>query len=159
MEQFEEDYKTHLQDTEWREKHPDSREGLLQWCRDADSKLKPAEYIGSATTVRLIQATTCANRILEYSEWHNRAFEVVNELKLEGMVLKYEDFEDEKLESTLDTIVDFLELPPKLKMPSQRMPQDVKKYFSEQDQENMQRLMERLASVQTWEYVKHYFDE
>jgi hypothetical protein len=157
MEQFEEDYKTHLKDAKWREKHPDSREGLLQWCKDADSNLNPAEYIASATTVRMIQATTCANRILEYSHWHNRAFEVVDELKLEGMVIKYEEFEDEKLESTLDAIVEFLELPPKLKMPSQRIPEDLDNYFSEQEQKDMQHLMERLASEQTWEYVKHYF--
>jgi hypothetical protein len=159
MEHFENDYKTHLKDSKWREVYPDSREGLLQWCKDADSHVKAAEYIGSATTNRMIQSTTCANQILEYSHWHNRAFEVVNELKLKGMVLRYEDFFDEKLETTLDTIVDFLELSPKLKMPPQRIPKDPENYFRKLEQKGMERLLERLASEQTWEYVKHYFDE
>jgi hypothetical protein len=158
VENFEEDYKSSLKDKEWRDKHPNDREGLLQWCKDADSELNAAEFIGSATTVRMIQDTICANQILEYSLWHNRAFEVVEELKLEGKVVHYEDFTDSKLETTLDAMVDFLELSPKLKMPTQRIPKDPESFFSTQERKDMKDLVKRLASEQTWEYVKDYFD-
>ena len=159
---FQKEYKSHLNDTGWTKRHPNTNEGFLKWCQEEDDQKLAAhtEYY-SAGTVQIMGATMCHHYVAEYVNWHNMAFETVSQLQIPELIVYHEEMLDSKLESMLDRMLDFLQLD-KQSMPTQRLGDaevDVKDFLSKTQQRQIRRLVQRMAKRQTWEHIQHYFQD
>jgi len=159
---FQKDYKAHASDKKWRSKYPDNKEGFLAWCQDEDATKTEldSEYY-SAGTIQMMAETTCHHYVADYVHWHNMAFDTVAHLKVPQMVVYHEDLLDSKLETTLGNMLDFLQLE-KDNMPSQRLGDkeiDVEDYLSETEKRQIRRLVQKLATPETWKHVQQYFQD
>ena len=160
---FQKEYKSHVTDQSWKRDYPPTREGFQKWCRAADEKTAELndEYY-SASTVQLMSETKCSRYIAEYMSWHNHAFDTTASLSIPHLVVYHEDLYDDSLEATLDTMLDFLQLKQQT-MPSQRLGDsdklNVNDFMSRDDQKQIRRLVQKLATDETWSHVQRYFQD
>lgn len=161
---FQKDVKQHQEDSDkqWLKQFPNDGKGLNKWCNEEDDKKheRQTQYY-SAGTVAIMANTTCHSYIAEYIAWHNLAVDTLNELKIPSLIVHYDELLDASVEETLDRMLGFLELN-KETMPSQRLGDkesvDTEKYLSKSQQRQIRRLIQKLASEETWKHVQRYFE-
>jgi hypothetical protein len=107
--------------------------------------------------LRLIEDVPCHYDLFRYIQWHNLAFVTTNDnLNLPTHVVYYEDYETD-LDGTLQSLLDFLELPntgAKVPFLSGKSYRD---YYSEDQVARMRTAAMMLASPLTWHYLERYF--
>jgi hypothetical protein len=108
----------------------------------------------------ILKKVPCHADFMRYIAWHNLAHIVTkHHLGIPTMVLHYEDYETD-LTGKTDEILDFLEMPKRGKAPQFVTGKKYEKeYFTKEEREAVRVASERLSLMETWEQLKHYFEE
>lgn len=144
---------------DWVRDHPSNATGFQLWCKELDLDYSKQEYeIFEDEMVKKLRRTPCHGEVFKYTQWHNLAFQVTEKAAIDSLVVFYNDYET-KFEETVETILDFLELP-MADSPRHFDPgHEYSEYYTEVDKKQIRRLVNELASPTTWNYVERYFDE
>lgn len=100
-------------DMEFVEAFPKGKEGFIKWCehQDKDRSIFQKWVISNDPRLRFkMREIPCFNEFFKYVQWHNYAFTTTQDMGIPSMTLHYDEY-DNNLESTLDRILDFVEIP------------------------------------------------
>jgi len=143
-----------------RGKHPyeKNREGFRAFCRQRDTHFdkKYRKSTMSRFVKELAERTICHDNVIAYVLWHNRAFEAIEEMELNTLQIRYEDYED-NFEETLSNLLNFLDLPEKGEPLEFHSGHHYDDYYTEQERKNIHALAKALASKKTWKAISQYF--
>lgn len=169
-------------------KYPNNSTGFQRWCRDMDKQHRSMEqhirWIDDRVRARF-RNVPCHAEFFKYVQWHNLATITVTEtMKLENMVLYYEDYHEqhlpllanrEKLSTGTSRIpkrqvphfipqqvrvlMEFLQVqqPDWNALPLFEQRTYVETYFTLDQRRSVHRLVEELSTVTTWQLLEHYF--
>merc|ERR1712071_315325 len=102
----------------------------------------------------LLSNVPCHAEFIKYIQWHNMGFRVVDELAMPAMVLRYENYEHD-FRDTVKELMNFLGLPLRgIPAPFQYV--SYPDYYSPDMKLGIKKLFKKLASEETWEYMKVY---
>lgn len=141
-------------------KGPDNAQHFQDMCLEQNLEQWPEKFVHISFTkedLELIWRTPCHNKVIFYVMWHNRAFELPARLGIPSLLIYYEDYEED-LQGTVQKLLDFLELPLRGELLPFTARHDYDDYFSDVDRENIKTLAKKLASKETWQAIKHYFE-
>eukprot|EP00540_Astrosyne_radiata_P013911 CAMPEP_0116836370 /NCGR_PEP_ID=MMETSP0418-20121206/8061_1 /TAXON_ID=1158023 /ORGANISM="Astrosyne radiata, Strain 13vi08-1A" /LENGTH=379 /DNA_ID=CAMNT_0004466137 /DNA_START=1500 /DNA_END=2639 /DNA_ORIENTATION=- len=140
-------------------KFPSSKDGLQAWCRFLDSHRYKEELASrwmDKDLMSLERRVPCHAEFYRYIQWHNLALEVTKRMKLETMVLYYEDYTDH-FEETVHSLLDFLELEPVAKPRLFVTGKHYDQYFDAEEVATVLGLVRELASSDTLALLERYF--
>eukprot|EP00957_Ditylum_brightwellii_P082874 6300657-Ditylum_brightwellii.AAC.1 len=109
--------------------------------------------------IQRMKKVPCYNDFLRYIQWHNLAFTTTLNLSLPTLVIHYEDYEGDRFNDTLNSIMDFLSLEWKKKNAAEFIAGKTyqEDYFSRTQVRIVMEVMETLAVVDVWDMIKRYF--
>ena len=143
---------------EWVERHPLDAIGFQRWCNELDEMYKKEEDENfEHDMVKQLRLSPCHGEVLKFIQWHNLAFQLTQRHGIESLVVYYEDYAS-NFNQTLDTILDFLELPTVLKPRGFEAGHEYNKFYTSLDKRRIQLLVQEIASETTWNHLEHYFD-
>jgi hypothetical protein len=149
----------HMRTKEERDgKYTNDKAGFDAWCVAMDQQWKSieAEYF-SESILELFEKVPCYHDWYRYVQWHNNANEVIRERHLPDLVLWYEDYST-NFNRTVDSLFAFLNLEKKGKPRKFVAGKEYSSYYSEEVALAANRLVRALATPQTWDQIKHYFE-
>ena len=153
--------KTKQNRTEWLQTYPNTAEGFQSWCGYNDGKSLKDEIKSNLIDDKvrsLFKKIPCHGDFYRYTQWHNLALKVVEDLDLPTLVVHYENYE-RNYEGAVDTILDFLELPRNNALPKFIAGKRYKNlYFSDKQRLAALELIRYLADEETWELLERYDD-
>ena len=101
----------------------------------------------------------CYMDFIRYVHWHNLAFEMEHLLKLEVLVLSFEDWET-SWNQTMTALLDFVSLPVEKPLPTEFIGGKVyRHYFTQYETKAIESLVKRFASEKTWNHLAKYFEK
>mmetsp|Transcript_1288 Transcript_1288/g.2074 ORF Transcript_1288/g.2074 Transcript_1288/m.2074 type:complete len:134 (+) Transcript_1288:543-944(+) len=110
--------------------------------------------------LKVIRVVPCYHEFIRYVQWHNFASSTVQELNLPTLVLHYENYAT-KFNDTLHSLLHFLGFDDLTLGSAVLKFVDGKSYMSEyyniSEVKAAQSAMEKLASSNIWDKIKHYF--
>jgi hypothetical protein len=138
-----------------------SREGHLAWCAFVDQKHGPA--LRSVMTDDKVKALMddqlpCFVDWYRWISWHNRAEELTRTRPLPVHYLYYEDYSSD-YNATLGNLLDFLQLPTVQAPLTFHTGKTYRDLYVDSERRRATRLIQALASAETWTLVQHYFDD
>ena len=136
-------------------KYGTSSEGLRNWCRDRDEAHSTEEAISfSEDLMELFASVPCHAEFYRYTIWHNQALTVAADLGIPVHYIFYEDYTT-NYDGTVDALLQFLDL----KATRDPLAFEPGKVYTElyEDISGIARLVEAVATPETWALVKHYF--
>eukprot|EP00548_Thalassiothrix_antarctica_P003983 CAMPEP_0194136912 /NCGR_PEP_ID=MMETSP0152-20130528/6849_1 /TAXON_ID=1049557 /ORGANISM="Thalassiothrix antarctica, Strain L6-D1" /LENGTH=116 /DNA_ID=CAMNT_0038833721 /DNA_START=94 /DNA_END=444 /DNA_ORIENTATION=- len=108
--------------------------------------------------MKRFQRSPCHGEVFKYVQWHNLAFEITERRAMDSLVVFYGDYET-NFNQTLDTILDFLELP-KAETPLPFEPgHKYSEYYMPSDKQQIRQLVKEIADPITWRHLERYFDQ
>ena len=147
----------------WVNQYPDNESGFKAWCRDADERFSPAIAFNSEKTsfdnsfLDVAMKSPCYAEIIKFTQWHNHAHSVVENMGLPSITIHIEDFGTD-FDRTLQSILNFIELP-RYGDPIQYNFNSYKSYFSKDERTRMASFMKYLSSPVTWDSLGQYVDD
>jgi hypothetical protein len=138
-----------------------SREGHLRWCNYVDSRHGNAFFKGSYVSDEvkaLMEQVPCALDWYRWVQWHNRAIEVTKTQGWPVFYLYYERYST-AYNQTLGDLLDFLELPSVNEPMLFHSGKTYRDLYSDDEIRVATRLVQRLASPECWDLIRHYFEE
>lgn len=138
----------------------DSKEGLAQWCRYLDNLRVKDELNSHFLDPELLdeeERVPCHAEIYRYIQWHNLAFEVSRRKRLPTYMLYYENYTT-SYNQTVKEILDFLHLSAVAPAPEFYAGKQYSDYFEDEQSQAITYLAKELASPETWEVLRHYFE-
>jgi hypothetical protein len=160
IERFRMEREKHKNDVGFLEEYPElPKKGFQKWCAVMDDKYeKDDEKIYSKAHWKLAKNTLCHAEFYKYVQWHNHAFRTTRHLPSNSkMVVYYEDFYT-KLDDTIQAMLNLLELDRVDKPYNFSSPHDYSRFYSAEMRQAVKKFVKELASKDTWEYLKHYFE-
>jgi len=155
----------HLKGATW--KHPEdqgkyirSPEGFQQYCNDEDARYRHKEkyYYYGQKLWNLARHLPCHAEFYRYVMWHNHAFEMASQLRVEHNVstyiLHYVDYY-ESFNTTMESLLEFLELP-FVGTPKEFYWNNYSSYFTGEQRVAAQAFIKELASEDTWRQMVRY---
>jgi hypothetical protein len=139
-----------------------SAEGFKAWCRYADKKSQlltkaSIKAFSSSHIFDMITSIPCASDWIRYAQWHNLAYQMTQQDRIPTHYLFYESYSTDYNE-TVQEYLDFLDLEwvgePKLFYTGKTYHD----YYTVSEARAARDLVEKLASPQVWEMIRHYFD-
>jgi hypothetical protein len=140
-----------------------TREGVLAWCHFTDASFwkddakhqKNVMNSTSSDNIRWFRETPCHAELFRYSQWHNRALELIRRQNLSSIRLYYEDYAND------DKVFDLLEYLQLAALESSPLPFDSQKnyqdLFTRKHRKRMVQFLQKLATNETWNMLKRYF--
>ena len=146
-------------DTSFSEEYPElPKKGFQKWCRFMDDKYEKEDAkVYSKKHLKLAKKALCHAEFYKYVQWHNHAFATTQDLE-QTTVVYYEDLYEETFEETIDKIVDMLEMGRVDKPIAFSPPHDYSRFYSLEMRNDIRNFVKLLASKETWNHLKHYFD-
>lgn len=138
----------------------DSKQGLAEWCRYLDNLHVKDELNSHFLDPELLdqeEKVLCHAEFYRYIQWHNLAFEVTRQNRLPTHVLHYENYTD-NFDETVDELLHFLEQSKVGPAPEFIAGKHYADYFEEEQCQAIAYLAKELASPETWEALRHYFE-
>ena len=140
----------------------DSQAGFYAWCNEMDTKSRPLERSSRFIDNELwsvAKDVPCHGEFLRYVWWHNMAIHVIRNRKLPVHTMHYEDYET-KWEDTVHHLFGFLELRPAAGAEPLEFitGKQYRHYFEARHISMARRLVQALASPETWHMLEHYFE-
>jgi len=152
----------------WLEKIPNTAEGFHQWCMsDGVQNIFRAQDLQYFGSVANISKVPCHGEFIMWTQWHNRADEAILLMQNGGplgtwpkrdiplLKVFYEDYHTH-FDNITTAILHFLELEQVDPFEEFRF-KEYQGYFSEQELNAIQALVQSVASHNTWNDIKHYF--
>lgn len=139
---------------EWSEQHPHNSTGFATWCLSLDK-----EY-GSPFDPKKIPlgSLTCQGEWFKYVQWHTLALKTIEKSQLPSLTLYYEDYEAPKWNSTVQTILNFLELPMGGRNIREFQSHPSYEYYTNQQRREARALVRKMAPDSVWALLSRYFD-
>lgn len=139
------------------------REGFRSFCFEENDRYATEEEDSKFIEddlYELIKDVPCHADFLRYVRWHNFAFMVRTNLKLQGFVMHYEDYE-KKFDQVLGDLLAFLGRkrianPKKDFVAGKRYAEE---YFTFEERGKIYELMKEMGYSETWNELRRYFDE
>jgi hypothetical protein len=129
------------------------------WCEVMDQRWNSKDVaFFPDSIIELFQSVPCYADWFRYVQWHNNANEVIRQRRLPVLVLMYEDYTT-NYNRTVDSLFDFLNLEKKGKTLPFVAGKKYPSYYSEEVSFAASRLVQAVATPQTWDQIKHYFEE
>lgn len=97
----------------------------------------------------------CFPDFYRYTAWHNLAIQTVYELRIPTLILYYEQYES-GYDDTVESIVNFLDLDGASEPPKFISGKTYRTYFTTDEIGAAMSAIEELATIDTWELLKHY---
>lgn len=138
----------------------DDKQGLSQWCRFLDKLHAKDELKSHFFDPELLeeeQQVPCHAEFYRYIQWHNLAFEVTRQKRLPTYVLYYENY-TESFDKTVDELLGFLEVLQVAPAPDFYPGKQYSNYFEQDQCQAIAHLAKDLASPETWDAIRHYFE-
>jgi hypothetical protein len=142
--------------TEWLDQHPNDAQGLLAWCKDLDTMfIKEDEEFFQNN----IPKAPCHGEFYKFVQWHNLVHQSLALIPHEVPVLTvyYEDYTNQ-FNSTVEHILDFLELEHVGELREFTARSDYDGYFTKKQETQIKALIKQVAHTETWEQIKHYIE-
>jgi hypothetical protein len=146
--------------------NPRSPEGFRAWCRFVDRRDEVRLVKSSSRTKKpwidtsirqQMKGVPCAAEWFRYTQWHNLAAAMVTEQNIPTHLLYYESYSTQ-YNQTVQGILDFLQLP-WVRSPVPFVPgKTYHDYYTPSEALAAMQLVKSLATSETWELVRHYFD-
>lgn len=147
-------------ETKWLDGHSNDKEGLQKYCKDLDQTYRKQDeaFFGKDN----VPKAPCHGEFYKWTQWHNyvhEGLELIESLhEVPVLTIYYEDY-SLKFNSTVDTILDFLELKQEGYLREFTARSDYGGYFSTDQERQVRDLVKEVASPRTWKQVKHYFED
>mmetsp|Transcript_5717 Transcript_5717/g.7578 ORF Transcript_5717/g.7578 Transcript_5717/m.7578 type:complete len:433 (-) Transcript_5717:270-1568(-) len=156
-------YKHFLRDGEkdMAEKYPSSMEGFRSFCLDLGKKQKSTERHSDLLdneVLDLFEDVPCHADFIRYVQWHNYAVLTSLELAVPTMTLHYERYTTHYNETT-DRLLEFLGQERKRPPPNFIQGKEYRDYYTKEEREKVKKAVEKMSSSETWELLKHYFED
>ena len=138
----------------------DSKEGLAAWCRFLDDLRVKDEQESHFLDPELLdeeKRVPCHAEFYRYIQWHNLAFEVTRRKRLPTYMLYYENY-TENFDETVEELLEFLDLRAVAPAPEFYSGKSYDDYFEPEQCQAIAYLAKELASPETWEALRHYFE-
>lgn len=138
----------------------DSKQGLAQWCRFLDQLHVKDELNTHFLDPELLdeeQRVPCHAEFYRYIQWHNLAFEVTRRKRLPTYLLYYENY-TENFDKTVEELLDFTEQLQVAPSPEFYAGKQYSDYFEQEQCQAIAYLAKDLASPETWQAIRHYFE-
>lgn len=148
------------ENTQFLEEYPNlPKKGFQKWCEMMDHKYEKEDAkVYSKSHWTLAKKSLCHAEFYKYVQWHNHAFATTKHMT-DIKIVYYEDFYNDSLfEHTIQGIVDMLELERVDKPYDFSAPHDYTRYYTLEMRNNIRKFVKALASKETWEHLKHYFE-
>ena len=140
-----------------------TREGFRAWCMDQDRrsfKIHRKNPFLDDDVWNIAKRVPCHDELIRYTWWHNHAIEVARRSNLPVHTFFYEDYET-SWNRTVEELFRFLSLSPAqgasplLFVPGKHYME----YYERSDTAMAERLVQTMASRETWTLLQHYFSQ
>ncbi len=153
------DQKKDVQDKFQIDEYNRDKKGFREFCANLDKDFEQTkrEFLNEHQ-ISLMEDVPCSGEFILYVIWHNNAFKTTKMLDLDVMILHYDSFET-KYEQTSDDLLDFLGYSNgvnKLEFVAGKTYDD---HFTPKQRVKAKEALKELASEQTWNEIKGYFEE
>jgi len=139
---------------------PSTKEGFRDYCKDVNKELQHDEHVSKVWDTyifHLLKDVPCHSDFFRYIQWHNLASTVLNEfMQIPTYTLHYENFEH-RFNETAKEILGFLELEQVNDFPEFILGKQYQDYFEEDEKVRVKEAFKRMASMETWQNIEHYF--
>lgn len=139
----------------------DTPEGLAAWCQERDEHVLERErkspLIPNAFLERYA-SVPCHAEWFRFAQWHTRAIEVIEQLKLPVHVLYYEKYAT-NFEETTTELLKFLQLDAVHPSYTFRPGKSYAHLFDQNHILAAAALIKDMASPKAWNLIKHYFQD
>ena len=142
----------------WADRYTRDGKGFANLCADqakqypnrVDQRIDPQ-------VLELIEDIPCYMDLFRYAQWHNLAFIATDDsLQVPTLVIHYEDYNSD-FEGTLQSMLDFLELPNTGNYASFVKGKSYRDYFTEDQIARMRTATMMLSLPVAWQYLERYF--
>jgi len=146
-------------DTKELEMFPDNKEGFRRFCLIANEKWKnEVNNTWFSDEISMLLHIPCRDDFLRYAVWHNLAFMATDEdLHLPTLVVHYEDYA-ERFNETVTELLAFLDLEKAAEPYPFHNGRAYDDYFTKEERKTVKEAMKVIATKQTWQSIKHYFN-
>lgn len=135
----------------------DSKSGAKPTPKNTKPRTRPFFLEG-------IPKAPCHGEFYKWTQWHNLAHASLAIMRGAGKTARevprlrvyYEDYK-ERFETTAQQILDFLELEQVAPFREFRSRSDYGGYYSDKELRDIKKLVQSVASEETWKDVRHYF--
>mmetsp|Transcript_15856 Transcript_15856/g.33163 ORF Transcript_15856/g.33163 Transcript_15856/m.33163 type:complete len:407 (-) Transcript_15856:288-1508(-) len=140
------------------EKYSKSREGFRAFCSDLAETYRSDEEESRfyADVLDDAKEVPCHADFFRYVQWHNLAFATTWDLGIPAMILHYENYTTNFME-TKHLLLEFLDQEDNNPPPEFIMGKTYRDYFTEDEVHAVNRMFSKLALETTWNHTKHYF--
>mmetsp|Transcript_5351 Transcript_5351/g.7714 ORF Transcript_5351/g.7714 Transcript_5351/m.7714 type:complete len:345 (+) Transcript_5351:84-1118(+) len=141
-------------------KFENNSSGFQKWCSQLDEKYTLYEshtpWI-DASLLELWKDVPCHAEFFKYTQWHNLAWTTTQNLDIPSHILRYEDYAED-WRTTVDSIFSFLHLQGVAwEQATTFKARSYHSYYTPEQKDAIQRLIQNVASVPVWNVVKTYF--
>ena len=141
--------------TQWLDAHPRNALGFQRWCREADGQYWDIEQQMHYQNIPNLKDIPCHAEFFRYTLWHNRAFQVAEQMDLPVLMVHYEDY-DEHFDPTISNIAQFLELEIVTDPPEYHR-SNYDDYYSEDQRQYALTMIQSLATKTTWTQLSNRY--
>ena len=137
---------------------PSNRSGFRAWCQDLDQRYHRKESKTDLISFEIksyFDGVPCHSEFFRYAQWHNLALQVTETLNIPTHFLYYEDYQED-FESTLDGILQFLELERVGKASPFISGKAYDEYYTKEEQLLAMDLVKAVSTPQTWALLQRY---
>ena len=140
-----------------------TRQGFRQYCYWLNNRYQQdednAHIFAQSKLLVLLKDVPCRADFIRYVEWHNQAFSLTQDLRLESIVVHYDEYSTNRKDVTT-RLLRFLDLS-EIGTPYDFIPGKVyrKEYFTGIERRAVHEALQLIASHQTWTHIGQYFEE
>ena len=127
--------------------------GFAEWCHWIRSEHSHTHF-ADETTRRLVRETPCGPEFFRWTQWHNLAADVYRDRPTH--LVYYEDYASD-LNATALGILAFLEQTPQHEWRPFRELPNYDDHFAGDHKRKVQRLIQHVATPETWKLMRRYF--
>ena len=143
-------------DTEYTALFPKNSTGFSRWCSLDNSHKEVIDSPHVDDTLRSAMKTIpCSNEFFRYVQWHNMANFVIHDMKLDSMILHYQEY-SENYERARDRVLDFLGLKRVAAGETFKDGKVYRSYYSREQKLAIRAYIKELATAETWSHLKNY---
>ena len=142
----------------WADRYTNNAQGFANLCADTALKYVNRSHDSiDPQVLELIEDIPCHLDLFRYVQWHNLAFIVTDDaLQVPTLVVHYEDYSS-NFEGTLETMLDFLELPNTGNYAAFVKGKSYRNFFTEDQIARLRTATMMLSLPVTWQYLERYF--
>jgi hypothetical protein len=140
--------------------YPNNKEGFRQWCKVRNGLYtKQQKDLYGEKLHDLLSNVPCHADFYRYTQWHNYAFDVVEQMGIPSLIIHYEDYSKE-FNRTKDQLLDFIEVKEnKEKDISFVAGKEYSSYLTSEEREAVMLAIKELSNDRVLHELRRYFND